>query len=319
MSVTILRTFSSPAVRYFQEVARVGSFRKAADQLNVAVSAVHRQVGLLEEQIGTPLFERSPGRGGLKLTAAGEVLVHRLHAAMGEVSTAIREIESLSGVQRGLVQIGTSDVLAIDFLPHVLARFKRAHPRIGVHVRVGTAQMVDELLDHQFDALLSFDAPPRVGMNIIADYALKSCVLAPKGHPITRKKSVSFAELVQYPLILPASSEYIRGFLQQMFHEAGVRSAPFIQTDSFILMRDLVDDGLGVAIQTELPGFSTRRNPNLVYVPLKESLARYSRLTCSVANARRLPIAARLFVDMLLEEMKESFGQSETPVPGVLT
>jgi DNA-binding transcriptional LysR family regulator len=63
----------SPFIRYFDEVARQGSIRKAADRLNVAPSAVNRQILKLEDELGAPLFERLPR--GLRLTAAGEILI----------------------------------------------------------------------------------------------------------------------------------------------------------------------------------------------------------------------------------------------------
>jgi DNA-binding transcriptional LysR family regulator len=232
---------------------------------------------------------------------------------MGEVSTALKEIEGLSGVQRGRVAIGTSDVLATDFMPSVLAEFKRAHPRVDVHVRVGNPiQMVDQLLDHHLDALLCFDIAPRIGMSFAGEYALKSCVLVPRGHAFVGKRALSLAECAEYPLILPDETQYLRGILDQMFHEVGVKPAPYIQTNSYTLMRDLVDDGLGIAIQTQLDGFSTRRHPNVVYVPLKEALARYSTLTCCIANSRRLPIAANLFVEGLQRALNGSFGNYRT-------
>lgn len=57
---------------YFLMVAKTGNLRKAADQLFISVSAVHRQIALAEEQLGVPLFERMPT--GLKMTLAGELL-----------------------------------------------------------------------------------------------------------------------------------------------------------------------------------------------------------------------------------------------------
>jgi Transcriptional regulator len=58
-------------MRYVDEVARTGSIRKAADQLSVTASAVNRRIMDLEDELGTPIFERRPR--GVRLTAAGEV------------------------------------------------------------------------------------------------------------------------------------------------------------------------------------------------------------------------------------------------------
>ncbi|MDE1995932.1 MAG: LysR family transcriptional regulator, partial [Rhizobiaceae bacterium] len=60
-------------LKYFAEVARSGSIRKASDELHVATSAVSRQIKKLEDELGTPLFERFSD--GLRLTAAGEIVL----------------------------------------------------------------------------------------------------------------------------------------------------------------------------------------------------------------------------------------------------
>ena len=61
---------------YINEIVRCGSIRKAAARLNVASSAVNRQILAFEEELGAPIFERLPK--GLRLTAAGELCVEHI-------------------------------------------------------------------------------------------------------------------------------------------------------------------------------------------------------------------------------------------------
>src|SRR5438105_4424918 len=83
----------------------------------------------------------------------------------------------------------------------------------------------------QLNALLCFDVAPRIGMSFAGEYALKSCVLVPRGHPFEGKRTLSLAECAEYPLILPDETQYLRGILDQMFHEVGAKPTPYIQTN----------------------------------------------------------------------------------------
>src|SRR6202165_35778 len=96
-------------MRYVDEVARTGSIRKAADHLNVTASAVNRRIMDLEEELGAQLFERRPR--GVRLTAAGEVLVHYLREQDGEVERMKSQIEDLKGLRRGTGRMRCSQAL----------------------------------------------------------------------------------------------------------------------------------------------------------------------------------------------------------------
>ena len=101
-------------MRYVDEVARTGSIRKAADQLNVTASAVNRRIADLEDELGAQLFERRPR--GVRLTAAGEVFVHYLRQQSGDIERMKSQIEDLKGLRRGTVRIACSQALAHEFL-----------------------------------------------------------------------------------------------------------------------------------------------------------------------------------------------------------
>ena len=131
-------------LRYFDHVAREGSIRRAAEALNVASSAVNRQILKLEQEIGTPLFERL--RSGVRLTAAGEVLLQHARGTLSDYQRTRLEIAGLSGTVTGHVQIVCLESLVLRFMPQVVeeliralqdpaARLLRVHPGVVVEDR----------------------------------------------------------------------------------------------------------------------------------------------------------------------------------------
>src|SRR5258708_13787934 len=95
----------SPAIRYFDAVRKAGSIREASRRLNVASSAVNRQILKLEAEIGAPLFDRLPG--GLKLTAAGETVARHVIAVLQDLERARSDVDALSGARTGHIMVAT--------------------------------------------------------------------------------------------------------------------------------------------------------------------------------------------------------------------
>jgi len=87
-------------LRYFVEVAKTSSIRRAAETLHVASSAVNRQILKLEQEIGAPLFERQSS--GVRLTAAGEVLLQHAKDTLGGFERMRAEIAGLAGTVTGM-------------------------------------------------------------------------------------------------------------------------------------------------------------------------------------------------------------------------
>ena len=145
-------------LRYVDEVARTGSIRKAADQLNVTASAVNRRIMDLEEELGAPLFERRPR--GVRLTAAGEVFVSYLREQDGDVERMKSQIEDLKGMRRGTVRIACSQALALDFLPREIGEFRKRHPLVAFDVKVfDHERAMTALAAYEVDLVLVFRPP----------------------------------------------------------------------------------------------------------------------------------------------------------------
>lgn len=105
----------STALRYFLEVARCGSISEASIRLNVASSAVSRQISKLERELDAVLFERQAR--GMMLSEAGIRLAAYARKSQLEAEQVVLEITELQGLQRGHVRIACSEGFALDFLP----------------------------------------------------------------------------------------------------------------------------------------------------------------------------------------------------------
>src|SRR5262245_9869958 len=102
-----LRRLHSAAFDYFIAVATEGSFRGAARGLRVAPSAINRQILLLEEELGCPLFERR-GRE-LRLSSAGEIVLRHCKATVRSFEDAVEDLDALRDLRRGVVRVAASE------------------------------------------------------------------------------------------------------------------------------------------------------------------------------------------------------------------
>ena len=121
-----LRPTHASVLRYFVEVARCGSVRRASEKLYVAASAVNRQILKLEDELGTELFDRIPN--GMRLNAAGERLLRHVQTTLHDFVTR-SELDALKGDRTGHVKVASMDSLFVDLLPSAIEEH-RALPHV---------------------------------------------------------------------------------------------------------------------------------------------------------------------------------------------
>lgn len=191
---------SITGLRVFREVAQLGTLTAAADALGYTQSAVSRQVAALEHAVGATLLERR--RDGVRLTAAGHVLLRRAATVLTEVDAAVRELAGLPD-EGGTVRLGWFASAGAALVPRALAALRRTHPSITVKSREGsTPSLVRALRAGTLDlALLAatppfrpFDtASPPLQLLTLTERSL--LVAVPAGHPLAGAASVSGADL----------------------------------------------------------------------------------------------------------------------------
>ncbi len=138
-------------LRTFVTGFELGSFARAAERLGRSQSAVSTQLRRLEEQVGVPLV-RKAGRG-LALTTAGEGLLSYAKRLLDLNDEAIGSIRGAD--VEGWARLGLPQDFAESWLPNVLQRFARAHPRVRVEVQVGgSAPLIEKTLTGVLDVAL---------------------------------------------------------------------------------------------------------------------------------------------------------------------
>ncbi|MFI0165828.1 LysR family transcriptional regulator [Streptomyces sp. NPDC017095] len=191
---------SLTALRVFRAVAEQGTFTAAAASLGYTQSAVSRQIAALERAAGAELLERR--RDGVRLTAAGRIVMRRATAVLAEIEATARELSGLPG-QSGTVRLGWFPSAGAVLLPRALAALRRTHPGLRVVGREGsTPALVRALRAGTLDLAVLASAPPfdppdakspPLVLRTLTERAL--CLAVPAAHPLARGDYVDVADL----------------------------------------------------------------------------------------------------------------------------
>ena len=288
---------------YFDTVARLGSIKKAADRLNVASSAINRQILKLEKYFGTQLFERLPR--GMRLTAAGDVLIRHIRSTLRDFNSVRSDIGELTGSRKEIVTIASVEGVAAEFLPIIMSRFKKGHPRISFVVNILSPDaVISALRTNEADLGLMFNPPPKSGVKVVGNLSLKIGAIMSPNHPLAERKSIRMSECRVYPLILPDITLPNREWLNTILDDSDTLSPPATSSNSFELMRALAKYDFGIAFQTKVGIEEEIRMNKIVYVPLSDRRLKPSVLSILVRD-HELHGPASLFLKAVQEAVAD--------------
>ncbi len=288
---------------YFDEVVRSGSIRRAAERLNISASAIDRHILLMEEKLGVQLFERLPQ--GLRLTAAGEVLVTHVRRWRRELRHARAQIDDLRGLRRGEVTIALVEGCA-EFLAGALVEFRAQYPGIDHRLRVAGAQgVVDLIVDGQAELGLTFNPPKLQTIRLERTMVYQLGAVVPPGHVLAARADVSFAECVEYGLVIPDESISLRAVLDTIWARTiGGRVRGPISASSIALLKALVRRGAGIGMLTEIDVAGEVEAGDLVFLPLSEQNVPLSVLSLITGGGRTMSVPASLLVQHVAASMR---------------
>lgn len=235
-------------LKAFLAIAEAKTFTAGARRVNVTQAAISMQIKQLEDEVGLPLFVRTPRR--VIVTEAGEYLMGRARRILREHDSALSEIAELGGAEHGRLRIGSASALfATQQLPQILQHLREKFPNSELGVTSGTSTALIEKIQHgEIDiAFVSFpvDAP-----NIQTDLLFSDEIVAvahPK-HPLARERFISAATLAGEKLILGERGGNTRRMIDDFFHAANVRPNIVMELSRQEAINQMVENNLGVGI-----------------------------------------------------------------------
>ncbi|ACM38552.1 MULTISPECIES: LysR family transcriptional regulator [Rhizobium/Agrobacterium group] len=300
-------------IHYFQLVARLGSIRQAALALNVAPSSVSRILRRLEEEIGTPLFDRVRQR--LKLTSAGELLLYHAKASLSELSRACAEINDLHGLHRGTVSVAVVESVARGLLPAALEAFWSRHPAITVDVKVmASQQAANAVAEGECDLAVLFDVRVPRTVRRIASVSLPIGVLALPDSDMAKRTEIKLFDLANLRVILSDASLTLGASVEEALNRSLVDLSHRSRTNSIGLMVELARRNLGLVLQTRVGVEQELAEGSLVFVPLSDSRLPNRKLLLLSRSAKEMSDAASA-LGRLLEQSVEQLTQAAAHAP----
>ena len=210
-------------LRYFVAVAEELHFTRAAERLFVSQPALSKQVGMLERQLGAPLFER--GRQGVSLTPVGAALLPHARRVLDEWDRAWHAAEQAKGRQRATLVVGMSTSPGRGgLLPAIRSRFAALRPDATVELQqVSWEDTTAGLASGTTDVAFVFLPLPDAGRYRWTVVAREPRLVAMHaGHRLAGREVIDFAELLDEPfLALPGSAGPLRDYWLALDARAG--------------------------------------------------------------------------------------------------
>jgi DNA-binding transcriptional LysR family regulator len=235
-------------LRVLREVAAHGSFSAAAEALAFTQPAVSRQIATLEAEAGTRLVER--GARGIRLTAAGELLVEHAEVILDRLGAAEHQLEALAGLNGGRLRVGAFPSANATLIPLALAAFDREHPDVCLNLaEARSPQLTTQLCAGELDVAVVSDSEGELSEELELEPLMEDplYVAMARTHPLVDKPDLELADLRDETWIEGRGSTVAHA-LTDAAAKAGFEPKIVIESTQWLGKQGLVAAGLGITL-----------------------------------------------------------------------
>ena len=228
-------------------IAESGSFTAAGEKLHVSQSAISRQILLLEDELGEPVFHRIGRR--IRITPAGESLLQLSHRVFRDLQDTVSAISDKRESLRGSIGLVGGMTVCLYVFPTLLAEVRRIHPNLDMRVTVGSTQRSIALLRSGAGDLglltLPIDAEDLVSVPLLQEELL---LVTYPTHPLAARKRIVAADLDKQPFVLFETGSITRRLVEEFFARERIAPPVIMETENVEIIKAMVRSGLGISI-----------------------------------------------------------------------
>ncbi|WP_062047609.1 LysR family transcriptional regulator [Bacillus sp. JCM 19034] len=259
-------------LKYFMEVAKREHMTEAAEALHVAQSAVSRQIGNLEDELGVDLFIRQGRR--VKLTPLGRIFLERTTEAIKLIESATREVEEHLEPEKGTVRITFPISMAAYTLPTAISRFREKYPLAKFQLKQGIYyDLIEDVINGEYNMALLAPVPEDERVNGYTLFSEEVVAIVPNNNPLSNNKVLTLKQLEHEQIVVLPEGMYFRELVIKACIDQGFYPKISFEGDDVDALKGLASAGLGITLLPEvtvvdnIPHNTTKvriRNPKLV-------------------------------------------------------
>ncbi len=254
-------------LKYFVTLARLEHYTKAAEELEITQPSLSHAMSLLEQELGTKLFQKQGRNVGL--TKYGKFFLEYARESLRILELGIEKTQEMTGQTRGVIDLAFIYTLGSEFIPEMVGDFLRLHEELDVQFKftVGnTVELIQGLKEEKYDVAFCSMIEKESGIEFVPVGIEKLVVVVPKGHPLSGKDQVDLEEAAAYPQVYYTKESGLRPTIDRLFEMARIRPEIAYEIEEDGAMAGLVAQNFGIAIMPDIP---ILRNLNVEVLELR--------------------------------------------------
>lgn len=287
-------------LEYFMALCEELHFTKAAEKIGISQPTLSLQIRAIEQEVGTPLFDRIGKR--IALTEAGSILLKHCRKVFQNLENAAYEIEELREYEGGSVSVGVLPAeLDYRFTPLFIDFYKR-FPKIRLHLSASTVEITKQVLDNEVDVGITLLLLPDSRLVNIPLYREEFVLVVSDQHELAGHDSICLTELKDVPMVMYPKQFLGRRLLEDHCRKHGFQPNVVVETTTGPSLFRFVKENIGATIQP-LPLSQALHDPALRLIRITDHPP--AREISLIHRADKyLGFAARKFIETVEEQLK---------------